>query len=74
MTFLLKTGVIPSMNRNREAPEEELPAEMTEPYSEAFAIRVFVDVDHASEHLTRRSRTGFIVFLNNAPIYWMSKK
>ena len=37
-------------------------------------MRVFVDSDHAGETLTRRSRTGFIVFLNNAPIYWLSKK
>ena len=37
-------------------------------------MRVYVDADHAGDELTRRSRTGFIVFLNNAPIYWMSKK
>jgi hypothetical protein len=35
---------------------------------------VFVDADHAGDLLTRRSRTGFIVFLNGAPIYWSSKK
>ena len=28
-----------------------------------------MDADHAGESLTRRSRTGFIVMLNNAPIY-----
>jgi hypothetical protein len=37
-------------------------------------MRVFVDADHAGDQVTRRSRTGFIVFLNNAPIYWSSKK
>jgi hypothetical protein len=35
---------------------------------------VFVDADHAGDLLTRCSRTGFIVFLNGAPIYWTSKK
>ena len=35
---------------------------------------MYVDADHAGESLTRRSRSGFIVFLNNAPIYWSSKK
>jgi hypothetical protein len=35
---------------------------------------VFVDADHTGDLLTRRSRTGFIVFLNGAPIYWSSKK
>ena len=59
---------------DRKAPVEELPSEMPKPLGEAFTIRVFVDADHAGEQLTRRSRTGFIVFLNNAPIYWMSKK
>ena len=54
---------------DKKAPEEELPAEMPEPHGEACTIHVFVDADHAGEHLTRRSRTGFIVFLNNAQIY-----
>jgi hypothetical protein len=36
--------------------------------------RCDVDADHAGDLLTRRSRTGFIVFLNGAPIYWSSKK
>ena len=35
-----------------------------------FKIRCFVDSDHAGGSLTRRLRTGFIVMLNNAPIYW----
>jgi len=39
-----------------------------------MTIRVFVDADHAGDLVTRRSRMGFIIFLNNAPIYWNSKK
>ncbi len=35
---------------------------------------MFVDAVHAGDLLPRRSRTGFIVFLNGAPIYWSSKK
>ena len=35
---------------------------------------MFVDADHAGEEVTKRSRTGYIVFLNNAPIYRFSKK
>ena len=34
----------------------------------------YVDSDHAGDNVTRRSRTGFLVFLQSAPIYWMSKK
>ena len=35
---------------------------------------LFVDADHAGNLVTRRSRTGFVVMLNNAPVYWYSKK
>merc|ERR1712115_148961 len=35
---------------------------------------MLVDSDHAGDQVTRRSRTGFLVFLNNALIYWTSKK
>ena len=37
-------------------------------------MRAFVDADHAGDSITRRSRTGFLIFLNMAPIYWLSKK
>ena len=54
--------------------EEGLPSDMPKPLDKEMMIRVFIDSDHAGESLTRRSRTGFIVYLNKAPIYWMSKK
>ena len=34
----------------------------------------FVDASHAGDHSNRRSHTGFIIYLNNAPIIWYSKK
>ena len=33
-----------------------------------------VDADHTSDTITRCSRTGFLVYLNCALIYWWSKK
>lgn len=33
-----------------------------------------VDSDHAGDQVTRRSRTGYLVYLNSALIYWFSKK
>jgi hypothetical protein len=33
-----------------------------------------VDYDHAEEHFARRSRTGFVIYLNMAPIGWFSKR
>jgi hypothetical protein len=53
---------------------EELPSNMPKPCGPSMTMRVYVDADHAGDLLTRRSRTGFIVFLNGAPIYWSSKK
>ena len=53
---------------------EEIPSNAPEPLGSEFTMRAFVDSDHAGDSITRRSRTGFIVFLNNAPIYWYSKK
>jgi hypothetical protein len=53
-----------------ETLKEEFPADMPQPLGPSMTMRVFVDGDQ----LTHRSRTGFIIFLNNAPIYWSSKK
>jgi len=36
-------------------------------------MRVLIDSDHAGDQITRRSQTGFLVYLNNALIYWTSK-
>ena len=57
-----------------EDMKEELPPNMPKPIGKGFTMRVFVDSDHAGDQVTRRSRTGFIVYLNSAPIYWSSKK
>ena len=54
--------------------KEELPSNAPEPRGRAFTMRAFVDSDHAGDSVTRRSRTGFLIFLNSAPIYWYSKK
>ena len=37
-------------------------------------VRLFVDSDHAGDRLTRRSRTGFFIYLNMSPVAWQSKK
>jgi hypothetical protein len=54
--------------------QEEVPNNVPEPLGYEFVMRAYVDADHAGDKLTRRSRTGFLVFLNMAPIYWLSKK
>jgi hypothetical protein len=54
--------------------EEALPLNAPEPRGCDIDLRMFVDSDHAGDKLTRRSRTGFIIYLNSAPVLWYSKK
>ena len=54
--------------------QEELPPNMPKPRGRGMDMRVYVDSDHAGDTVTRISRTGFVIFLNGAPIYWISKK
>ena len=37
-------------------------------------MRAYVESDHAGDQITWRLRTGFLMFLNSALVYWMSKK
>ena len=37
-------------------------------------ISMFVDSDHASNKITRRSHTGIIIYANMSPIIWYSKR
>jgi len=53
---------------------EDKPPNAKEPRGYGFKIRAYVDSDHAGDSVTRRSRTGFIVYLNSSPIFWTSKK
>ena len=37
-------------------------------------LTTYIDADHVGNKLTRRSHTGIIHFINNAPISWYSKR
>ena len=54
--------------------DEALLTNMLQHRGMEFFIRAFVDADHAGDTITRRYRTGFRVYLNSAPLYWLSKK
>ena len=47
---------------------------MPEPRGRIVYTTAFVDASHASNKVTRRSQTGFLIFINRAPIIWYSKK
>ena len=53
---------------------EALPPNAPEPRGKDIDLRMYVDSDHAGDKRTRRSRTGYFIFLNEAPIVWFSKK
>jgi hypothetical protein len=54
--------------------KEELPQKAPQPRGLGFTSYAKVDADHGSDTVTRRSRTGFLVYLNSSLIYWSSKK
>jgi len=54
--------------------KEEIPPKMPEPRGQGFIVSAKVDADHASDTVTRRSRTGFLVWVNCCLVYFMSKK
>jgi hypothetical protein len=52
---------------------EMFPSDDPVSHGKEVDLRLFVDSDHAGEQFTRRSRTGFVVYLNMAPIVWFFK-
>jgi hypothetical protein len=54
--------------------EEEMPPKMPEPLGSPVTISVFVDANHAGNVVTRRSHTGILIYLQNTPIIWHSRR
>ena len=54
--------------------EEPIPKNIPVALGMAIALYCFVDADHASDKVTRRSQTGIIIFGNKAPLIMYSKK
>jgi hypothetical protein len=52
---------------------EAIPPNAPVTRGKSIDLRLFVDSDHAGEHFMRRSRTGFVIYLNKAPIAWFSR-
>ena len=43
-------------------------------YGKVVKLIAYCDADHAGDLLTRRSRSGFLIYINNSLIHWMSKR
>ena len=54
--------------------KEVIPPNAYEPRSKEVGMRIFVDSYHRGDKLIIIYRTVYIIFLNNAPMAWFSKK
>ncbi|KAL7533576.1 hypothetical protein ACHAXR_005318 [Thalassiosira sp. AJA248-18] len=76
---ILDAAVVPPVGRGDWGEfygdiKEEDPPNMPEPLGKPVTMSCFVDADHAGNKVTRRSHTGVIIILNNAPIQSFSKR
>ena len=53
---------------NGVQPKEEMPPGMSDAREAGFIMSLYVDADHAGDHVTQRSRTKFLVFLQRSLI------
>ena len=47
---------------------------MPRPRGKSVSTTAFVDASHAVNKVTRRSHTGYILFVNRAPVKWVSRR
>ena len=54
--------------------EEDITHRMPRPRRMTVVITAFVDSSHGSNKVTQRSNSGHILFLNRAPVKWLSRR
>lgn len=54
--------------------DEKVPPNCPKGLGIPVKITCFVDADHGGDLVTRRSHTGIIIFVNNTPVSWFSKR
>ena len=54
--------------------KEVIPTNAQSPQGKCFDMIGYVDVDLSVDKVIRCSRTGYVIYLNQAPIYWFSKR
>lgn len=54
--------------------EEQLLPSASEPRGKSATISAFVDANHAGNVVTRRLHSGALIFVQNAPVIWLSKR
>ena len=51
-----------------------MPHRMPRPRGVAVRVTAFVDSSHGDNKVTRRSHSGHILFVNSAPVKWLSRR
>ena len=54
--------------------EEQLPRKFPRPRGRSVVTTAYVDASHGANKVTRRSHSGYILFVNRAPVKWFSKR
>jgi hypothetical protein len=55
--------------------QEDIPNDAPVPKNKKLLqISAFMDASHATDFVTRRSVTGYVIFIGMAPIKWYSKR
>eukprot|EP00956_Cyclotella_meneghiniana_P019238 scaffold32809_cov47-Cyclotella_meneghiniana.AAC.3 len=54
--------------------EEMIPPNAPKPLGWSVLLRMFVDSDHVGDKVSRRSRTGYVIWANSSIVDWFSKK
>ena len=54
--------------------KEQLPRELPRPRGKPVVTTAFVNASHAANKVMRRSHSGHILLVNQAPVKWMSKR
>ena len=54
--------------------KEEMPHNMPRPRGIAVCTTAFVDSSHGANKVTRKSHSGHVLFVNSAPVKWLSKR
>ena len=50
-----------------------MPHKMPRPGGILVVTSAFVEASHGSNKVTRRSHSGYVLFINRAPVKWMRK-
>ena len=51
-----------------------MPRHIPEALGKYVVIKAYVDVNHTGNMANRRSHSGIIIYVNNAPIIWFNKR